>query len=217
LRDGQSVSLLGLRPKARATLQLLATSGGVPVHREVIADALWPEQDEAAGLRAVQVAVSAVRQALGGGVIREGDAYRLDAPDMDVASFKSELRHATDARRLGDTGAEVAALERALSWYSADLLPERGPEEWVVKARERLRRDAVEAAARLGELRLAAGDAIGAAAAAERGLAIERLVDGLWRLLLRAQAAAGDRAAVTRTQRLYDEALAELGLPPAID
>ena len=68
-------------------------------------------------------------------------------------------------------------LRRALERYRGDLLPEDGPAEWLVEARDRARLAAVGAARSLAELRLRAGDLAGAIQACLRGLAIDRYDD----------------------------------------
>jgi DNA-binding SARP family transcriptional activator len=131
---------------------------------------------------------------------------------VDVA----DLGRAVDAGRLaaarGDVDAAAAQFTRALDLYAGDLLPEEGPAEWVVKARERLRLDAAEAAQGLATIELERGRAAAAASVGERGLQIDRFRDGLWRLVIDAHEQSGDAAAAARARRGYDEVLTELGV-----
>ncbi|HEX2040933.1 MAG TPA: winged helix-turn-helix domain-containing protein, partial [Acidimicrobiales bacterium] len=210
--DGREVDCATVKPRARAALHLLALAAGKPVHRETLVGALWPEVDARSGTRNLQVVISALRKLLepdaGRGeaalLVREGDAYRLalrDGDDVDLLQFEAGINEHT-----------AEGLEQALAVYAGELLPEDGPAEWVVDPRERYRLDAAGAARSLAELRLADGDPVAAAAAAERGLRIDRYDDKLWRLLDEAYTAAGNHAAATRARAGYDEVLTELGV-----
>lgn len=66
----------------------------------------------------------------------------------------------------------MAAFETALDSYGGDLLPEEGAAEWVVTERDHYRVRAADAAHALAGP-LATDDAVGAALACERGLAID--------------------------------------------
>ena len=82
--DGRRVDLGRLRPRARQTLRLLAMRQGRPVHREHLGASLWPDADDGAAQRRLQVAVSAARQVLapvpGTAIVRDGDSYQLVLP-----------------------------------------------------------------------------------------------------------------------------------------
>lgn len=210
--DGVELDCTTVKPRARAALHLLALAAGRLVHRETLVAALWPDVDARSGTRNLQVVVSALRRLLepdaGRGesalLVREGDAYRLalrEDDDVDLFRFEAGVAERT-----------AEGLELALAAYVGELLPEDGPAEWVVDTRERYRLDAAGAARSLAELRLASDDAVGAAAAAERGLRIDRYDDKLWRLLDEAYTAAGNHAAATRARAGYDEVLTELGV-----
>ena len=221
--DGVEVDLSAVKPRARALLRLLALHQGRPVHRETLAEALWPEAGQAAGMRSLQVAISALRRVIepssarGGSqlVVRDGDSYRLSLPDAgasDVAEFEAARTTARKAAVGGDDEAARTALERARAAYSGDLLPEDGPAEWVVKSRDRLRLEAVELASVEAGLALDAGDPAGAAAACTWALALDPYQDCLWRQLVRAHELAGDTAAAYRAGQEYERILGELGL-----
>jgi DNA-binding SARP family transcriptional activator len=207
-------------------LRLLALHSGSAVHREVIGSALWPEADAATAARSLQVAVSAIRglfvETLGPDgsrlIAREGDAYRLAVPAdaIDVRRFERLLAEGRAARRRGESPGP--ALTRALAVYAGDLLPEDGPEEWVVEVRERYRTLAVEAAREAAESALVAGEPRAAIESCRLGLAIDRYHDPLWRLLIDSRSQAGDLSAADRDRREYEAILSELGVPaePAV-
>lgn len=223
LVGGRPVDLSAVKPRARTVLQLLAVGAGHPVHRDELLGALWPDDDVRSGTRSLQVAVSSLRQALEPAtgrpaaslIVRDGDAYRLAlaaADKVDVATFNAAFARGAAARRADDRGAAVAAGWRALEVYRGELLAGSGSPDWVVERRERFRMHAAEAAQELATLLVEAGDPGEAVVAAERGLAIDRYRDGLWRALISALEANGDRAAAAKASLDYEAVLAELGL-----
>ncbi|HEX5241146.1 MAG TPA: BTAD domain-containing putative transcriptional regulator [Candidatus Limnocylindrales bacterium] len=221
-----AVDLSGVRPRARALLRLLALHAGTAVHRETIEAALWPDADPEASSRNLHVAIAALRRALeptaGRGSFqvlrRDGDAYRLALPadaDVDLIRFDEALAAGRTALDRGDATAAERAFGEAIELYRGELLPEDGPAEWVEGRREACRLGAVEAAQHVAEIRLARGDADGAASAATAGLRLERYHDPLWRILIRARDEAGDQGAASRARSSYDQMLAELGVSSA--
>jgi DNA-binding SARP family transcriptional activator len=220
---GEPVDTSAVRPRARAALHLLALHAPRPVHRDSLVEALWPETDPKAGARNLHVVISSLRQLLEPGVargasslvVREGESYRLDLPAgsvSDLASFRAALDEARSALANGDAPRAAAAFGQALDLYRGDLLAGHGSSEWLVRARDRFRWDAVGAAQALAELELARGDAVAAAAACDRGLRIDRYRDPLWRLRVRASEAMGDVADAARARQAYRDVLAELGI-----
>ncbi|HVL98580.1 MAG TPA: BTAD domain-containing putative transcriptional regulator [Egibacteraceae bacterium] len=217
--EGEAVDLSSVRPRVRSLLRFLALQEGRAVHREVIAEALWPGAEGDAGMRGLHVAVSSLRRVLhpveGLGVMREGDAYRLRLPEgalSDVRDFQQALAEGRRADRGGQVDAAVDAYLRAVGIHEGELLPEEGPAEWVVASRDKLRSEAVEAAERLGCLLFDRGDTAGAVLACEQGLKFDRYRDVLWTTLIAGLEAAGAQAAAAHARQRYDEVLAELGL-----
>lgn len=217
----ETIALDRIKPRARALLRLLTVHAGSAVHREVIGAALWPEVDGGAAARSLQVAVSAIRGLFGDVlgtdgarfIAREGDAYRLAVPidAIDVRRFDRLLAEGRAARWRGESPGP--ALAGALEEYAGDLLPEDGPEEWVVALREHYRALAVEAAREAAETALLEGDPRAASEVCRVGLAIDRYHDPLWRLLIESRSQAGDPSAADRDRREYEAILNELGLP----
>ncbi len=223
--DGTPVTLSAIRPRARALLRLLALHTGQPVHRETILEALWPEAACDAGPRNLHVAISSLRQALesrsadGEGIsfIRDGDAYVLAVPPGAVVDVLA-LGHAVAAGRAARAGGDLewaqTCFREALELYCGEVLSEDGPAEWVLAVRERCRRDSVYAAEALAEIALDGGRHGDAAAAASRGVGIDRYNDALWRLLASAHERNHDHAGAARARQSYADVLDELGLQP---
>jgi DNA-binding SARP family transcriptional activator len=214
-RGAEVVDLAALRPRARAVLRLLAVSVGEGLHRHVLCEELWPDDDEAAATRKLHVAVSSVRRVVeadGDEVVRrDGELYRL-AVRCDVGEFEQAVTTARSSAARGDGTAAETSWRRALELYAGSLLPEDAASEWVDTKRRQLQTMAVDAARQLAELLLERGDQRGAIDACWSGIAVDRYADPLWRLVLDALAADEDWAGHARASAEYDAVLADLGV-----
>lgn len=225
---GTPADLSMLKPRWRQLLGLLALTPRLPVHRETLVAALWPDADLPGGLRSLQVAVSGVRTTLVGiarssgldgevpTIARHGDAYALTLPPMarcDVEVVRRGCADAQQARVRGADRAAVAHLEAVLDAYGGDLLPEVGAAEWVVRPRDHLRQLVATAARDLAELRRSRGDLAGAGRVAEHGLSIDPHRDDLWQLRLSVLEDGGESAQLELVRAQYAEVLADLGIP----
>lgn len=216
--NGVAVPLWSVRPRARQLLRLLAVSGGRAVHREVIAEHLWPESDATSSGRCLQVAVSSLRGLLatacgetaGSLILRDGDAYRLAVPpeSIDLVQFERLVARGQRARESGSEWR--TAYVTALELYRGELLPEDGPSDWIVVRRGSVRTTAAEVALALAEDDLAEGRAADAIRQVRHGLEIDRFHDGLWRLLIEARERSGASHAAHRDRREYEELLSGL-------
>ncbi|MGI9824253.1 BTAD domain-containing putative transcriptional regulator [Agromyces sp. Marseille-Q5079] len=217
---GRDLDLHGVRPQARSVLRMLALHAGSPVHRELIAEVIWRDLGPTSAMHALHVSVSSLRRALGLDtadriVVRDGEAYQLhlaDRRDCDLADFDANLEGASAARRRGDAAGTADGLRLALQRYTGDVLPEDGPAEWAVGARDRYRMRATAAASALAHLELRAGDRGGALDAATRAIEIDPWHDAAWRALLAVHRQSGDVAATQRTEQGYRRMRAALGV-----
>jgi DNA-binding SARP family transcriptional activator len=220
---GVAVDCGRVRPKARSLLRLLALRAGVPVHRDILLDTLWPDLPYESGVRNLQVTVSRLRTLLEPGerrgpaplLARDEQCYGLGlGRDLtsDVREF--DRRSAACLRPAGDTRTEWRgeALRAALDWYGGELLPEEGAGEWVVEERRRLRVRAARLSAALAVWELRQGRAHAAALAAERSLALDPYLDEAWHTLVAAWDAAGAPAAAENSRRAYARTLDALGV-----
>jgi DNA-binding SARP family transcriptional activator len=225
--DGKEIDLHAAKPQARRALRYLALHADKPVHRETLMELLWPGADPASATRSLHVLISSLRHVLEPGVargrsrliVREDEAYRLRVPPgarVDLAEFDEAVAAARRAQARGDGQVAAAEFDRALLLHSDDLLPEEGPADWAVEERDVRRAAAAEAAYALASILLASGQPLAAAAACERGLAIDRQADGLWRLCALAYERGRDAAAAARARAAYERMLHELGLVPAL-
>ncbi len=227
----RGIDLGGVRPRARALLAVLALNYPLPVHCEVLVEALWPGSEPRTGARNLQTAVSSLRRVLRrdcdplgttrndqvrpspNPLIRRGEAYVLEATSVDVAELRLSLRSASAARKAKDVPSEMLALEQALASTGAELLPEFGPADWVVRERERLGWDTIDSAERLAGLRLTAGRPLEALTAARTGLELDQYRESLWRLAISAAEMAEDHGLALTLRSGRAEALNELGVP----
>jgi DNA-binding SARP family transcriptional activator len=127
----------------------------------------------------------------------EGGVYRLDfelIERWDVERFEEALGRARDCDRRADAEAAAAAFAQAVGLYRGPLFEGLTPQgDWLDPVRERFQRRALEAALRLGELRLAAGDEDGAIDAWSRVLDLDEAREDAHRALMRLYLAQGRR------------------------
>jgi DNA-binding SARP family transcriptional activator len=206
-------------------LRLFALHAGRPVHREVLAEALWPQASPDVATRNLHVAISSLRHVLEVAdpavpplILRDGQAYELALPDgeVDLIEFDLAITRARAARAAGDGQTALESYRHTLDLYRGELLPEDGPAEWVVLERERYRSAATEAAQLTGEMLLEKNELESAALACARGLQIDRHCDRLWQTRIRAHELAGEAAAAAHARRSYEEVLADLGLDASV-
>lgn len=220
---GEPVDVSAIRPRVRTLLYLLALDAGSTIHRETIMETLWPGSDPGAAQRSLHVAVATLRRVLEPGasrggfrlVPRDGEGYRLALPPgshVDAHRFAEALSAARSAEVHGDATEVERWCRVALECGASELLPEAGPDEWIVVRREAHTAACVELSTLLARTLLEAGEAEGAAVACSEGLRLDRYHDPLWKMLIQARDEAGDRAAATSARTSYARTLAELGV-----
>ncbi|HEX9633566.1 MAG TPA: BTAD domain-containing putative transcriptional regulator [Gemmatimonadales bacterium] len=212
--DGTEVTNVLQQPKRLAVLALLAAGGDGRWHRrDTLLGTFWPDMDDAHARAALRRTLTFLRTYVGDAAIRtRGDEVGIAADGLwcDLPACEAALREG----RLAD----------AMDLYRGDVLaglhvpsaPEF--ERWLDTARERLRRETSDAAARL------AADAEGAGrlaeAAAWRRRALEIRPDdetGLRRLLVLLDRL-GDRAGAIRAYDDFAHRLAQdLDLTPSAE
>ncbi|GAA1516368.1 BTAD domain-containing putative transcriptional regulator [Agromyces terreus] len=220
--DGVDADLRLVRPQARTLLRMLALNAGAPLHRELIADLLWTDLGSESAMHALHVSVSSLRRIApgsgrgeGGIVERVGEAYRLGLAgggDCDLVDFDAHLSEAAVAKARREPATARDRLVSALDLYTGDVLPEDGPAEWAVGARERYRHRASEAASSLAHLHAHFGETHAAVAAARRAVEIDPWLDESWRTLVAMHEQAGDVIAARRAQQGYRNMRAALGV-----
>jgi DNA-binding SARP family transcriptional activator len=204
--------------KARDLLKILVSRRGGAIGRERLVEILWPEQeDEAVGLRRLNVMVSTLRAVLDPEhawpadefVVSDEGALRLELSNVEVD---------VEAVRLDQAGRQAEALARweaAESAYGGEFCEEDPYADWAVGLREQLRLAYVQAAARLAEARAGEHRHDEAARYWLRLLERDRYDERAHLGLVRVLDLAGRRGDARRRYRFYAELMRELEVEPA--
>jgi len=209
----------GLRASARELLAYyLVHPDGASLEQAV--EAMWPDTELGRERERFWTALgnlrSLLRKATGASELkaieRHGDRYRADPTVFAVDLWRFQTALAT-ARHAQLDPAVATALAEAGEAYGGVLL-DGAPYAWVEVPREELRRRAVDALARLAELRQAAGDPEGALGALEQAIGADPVAEELYRRVMRLEAELGRLDAVRRTYRLLARRLADLDVDP---
>lgn len=209
------------RSIARELFQLLLSKPGRWFQRDELMEALRPESsperarsDFKAALNSLNKAIEPVRcsDEAFAYIDRDQTAYRIrPQADLwyDVSAFESAARRGLEAD-------EMATLERAVTLYRGDYLPEAPAHDWVLAERERLRELYLRAGCRLAALQLEDGRANAALELAQTLLGYDPCWEEAHRLVIRALAGLGNRAAALRAFETCAARLrAELDVEPA--
>ncbi len=203
--DGEPVpaSAWGSR-QARLVCKRLAVAVDRPVPRDELADLLWPDElDQAKRSARLSVVLSNIRRVLGGGLVADREAVRLDLSHVDL-----DLVGVDAAAAGGDDAALVAA-------YAGPVLPEDAYEDWAISVRERVALSVGSARRRLA-----------AAAEAERRwddvvdhahavIELDPYDERAHESLVRALLSDGRRGEAQSAMDRYRDRMAELGIEPA--
>lgn len=192
------IAILALKPRIRT--------------REAVAAEIWPDSDGAATTASLRQSLWVVRSAFANASVPleryltiepEVIGFGPCAPvELDVTRFETAIR------------GPHADAETAVALYRGDLL-ECVALECLAVERERLADAYEDALAEVAERRLAAGDLLGARAAAETLLARDPLREEAHAVLLQVHGRVGSRSQVIRQYRRVSELLErELGVEP---
>jgi DNA-binding SARP family transcriptional activator len=223
-RDGQEIALASFGGRlARQLLRLLALRRGTLVVKELIADALWPDNPPADPAGNIEVLVSRIRRAMGDrALVRTGPGgYALADGErcwVDAEAFLSAVQ-AGQAAPTACQADRLASFRAALAIWHGEPLPEDTYAEWAQAGRRRLWLAYLDALDGAATAALESLDAVAAAreaaAWARQAAAVEPLRESSVLLLVRALAAAGDQAGALAAFDLYrDRLAAETGLDP---
>jgi predicted ATPase/DNA-binding SARP family transcriptional activator len=191
--------------KAKALVKLLALAPDRRLHRERLADLLWPDRDTEAAANNLHQVLHAARRAIGTDALRLTDGVVALEAEIDVVAFEAAAAHAHETR-------EVAAYERALDLHPGELLPEDRYEPWADGRRAALLELHGGLCVELAELY---ADDAQAVAVLQRALVLDPLAEGAHRALMRVYAASGRRQqALAQYQLLRQQLEAELAAEP---
>jgi predicted ATPase/DNA-binding SARP family transcriptional activator len=197
--------------KAKALVKILALAPDRRVHRERLAELLWPDRDADAAANNLNQALYATRRALdAAGADGAAAVVLIDGAVVLKAQVDVDVFEAAAARARADR--DPAAYERALGVHGGALLPEDRYEPWADARRAALTELHTALCLELAELH---GDAPTALAALQRALVADPLAEPAHRALMRLYARTGRRQqALAQYQLLRQGLSAELAAEP---
>ncbi|MGH8775648.1 MAG: tetratricopeptide repeat protein [Jiangellaceae bacterium] len=146
--------------KARDLLKLLVCRRGRRVHREQLAEILWPDEEPDRTANRLSVALSTVRTILdpehrhpNDHFLRtDGDAVALERVVVDVERFLADASAGMRLAGSGDRAGALGRLEAAELAYTGDLFEDDPYADWAVDLREKARMTYLEVARALADL-----------------------------------------------------------------
>lgn len=176
--------------KAQTLFKYLLERAGMPVCREDLVNLFWPEtlDDAQAWKRAhnnLNQLASWLRQALepylpshypSRYLIPDKETYLLKLPEgsqVDMQLFEELIAKAAYARRAGDADAMLAYYYEGAALYRGDYLVENRGEDWCIRRREQLQRQAIHIFYELADTNLMRDELETAVSYARRLLQIE--------------------------------------------
>ena len=231
-RDGAVLPATGKpQQKPLELLRLIACERHLSIGTQVALQALWPQADEAAAHKSLEMAVLRLRRLLGDAtllVMGDGkvglDASRASSDVQQRRAWIERIEalamrpagHGADAAS-GDECRELCRelLQRVLELSAGELLPGAPDAPWLEAERQRARQDTVRAAlATANVLERSPGHIDHAERELlEAALRIEPLAEALVRRLMQAHARAGQRGDALRVFEAYRQQMNSRGAP----
>jgi len=208
----------GMRRKAAELLTYLALyPDGATT--QVLLEALWPDTPPERAAPLLHASTTNVRGLLRAAtatpesafIVRVGDHLRIDARMTGCDLWRFQAALAAAARAPGDQERR-ALLEEAASLWRGDLA-DGMDSVWMEEHRETLRRDAVDALARLAQL-CEQDEPEHALAILERAITVDRYQEPLYRRIMTIQSALDRPDAARRTYQLLQSRLADIEAEP---
>ncbi len=202
--------------KTRDLLKILILAQGHYVATDQLCHWLWPEAALDSAQTNLRAVVSDLRKILEPALMRGRDSrYILTRHEGYAFAVSPDLSlDLTEFERLASS-TSTTDLEAALALYRGDLLEEDLYAEWATAERERLRILYLRLLARLGDTLFKDSAYTQCIAVCEQALARDSTLESVWRTLMRAQAANGERATALATFDRCRAALSrELGVDP---
>jgi predicted ATPase/DNA-binding SARP family transcriptional activator len=204
--------------KARHVVALLALSPGHRRHRDDVIEALWPDRGIESGLNNLHQALHIARRGMAGpgqagrSRIRVRDEWVALCPDEKLQVDVEEFEAAATA---ADGSSDSGTIQKALSLYRGDLLPDDRYEDWALVRRDELKARRRRLLTRLAALHETAGDPQAAISVLCPLVADDPADESAQQALIRAYALSGDRGAALRQHEQLVAALRDqLAVPP---
>ncbi|MPZ68066.1 MAG: tetratricopeptide repeat protein [Actinobacteria bacterium] len=226
VRDGQLVPKNEWQSKkARDLLKVLIARRGRPTPRDVMLDALWPEESPDKISNRLSVALTTLRTVLDPAkeldiddlIVTDGSTLALDLANVtvDVEVFFAAADAGTALIRSGETQSGVTKLIDAEGMYAGDFLEEDIYEDWSVPLREEARATYIRIARILADEAVVAGDHEAAIRYMLRSLERDPYDERAHLSLVAALLEVGRHGEARRRYRIYNERMEELGVESA--
>ena len=205
LPSGERISL-SMR-KAEVLLAYLALAPGIRHPRERLINLLWSDRGEEQARNSLRQCLSAIKKSLGDvadlviQVDRTSVCLKPEMIDIDALEFE---RLAADAEF--ESLSDAAALYRG-GFLEGISIRDAASQEWLDSERNRFKRQYIEILTNLGHTLLASHDYNGAIRTTEHLVAEDALGESVWRLLMRAYSANGDRSHALQAFKRCQQAL----------
>jgi DNA-binding SARP family transcriptional activator len=210
---------------ARDVLKMLVANRGRPLHREVLVDRLWPDDDSDKAANRLSVALSTIRNVLDPerkhgidfAVVADRESVRLDLTNVavDAEQFLGEAARGQTMIRQGHREQGMALLRLAEGRYVGEPFEEQPYAEWVVPIREETRAAYLSLGATLAAAATAACDHEAAVRQYLRLLECDDYHEPAHLGLVAALAAAGQHGTAHRRYRYYVSRMGELDIEPS--
>jgi DNA-binding SARP family transcriptional activator len=210
----------GVKPQRKPLelLKVLLLSDGEPLGAVELADRLWPDSDGDTGRNSLQVAVHRLRRLLRcePALIMQDRKLRLDGRLcwVDVWAFEREARELSELPVGSSQFAERAI--QILRLYRGHLFAHEPEQQWMLAARDRVRRCWLDLVRRLGQHHELRCEWSRACALYQRTLDLDPLEEETYRRLMLGQQKMGERIQALNTYlRCRQQLSAGLGVKPS--
>jgi len=195
--------------RAKTVIKLLALTPERRLHREQLAEALWPEgEGSPAGLHQV---LYVARKAIGAGSL----SMRDDVVELNGTGIWIDVEAFEEAGAAARATGELEAYRKAIELYGGELLPEDRYEQWTAARRESLREMYLALLVEQSALLVAAGEEQEAVELLMRAVAEDPLHEGAQRALMRLFTESGRRQqALAQFQQLRAALTEQLAATP---
>jgi DNA-binding SARP family transcriptional activator len=204
---------------------MLAANRGRPLHREIVIERLWPDEDPAKAGNRLSVALSTIRGVFDPDRSRRADHYLvaaresltldLDHVEVDIESFFGEAGRGRSLVRSGDRALGLSVLRSAEARYVGEFLEDHPYADWATALREEARTEFMTIARILAEADAELGDHDASARWYMRILEQDSYDEPAHLALVSAMVAAGRHGTARRLYGIYVSRMGELDVEPA--
>lgn len=223
--DGEPVPTAAWQSKvARTILAMLVANRGRPLHREVLIERIWPDDDPVKAANRLSVALTTIRNVLDPHKSHPADHFlrsdkesvslSLSHLHIDVEEFLATCFQGQKMVRAGNEEHGVEVLRAAEAMYLGEFLEEHLYDDWAVGLREEARTAFVQVATGLAETDLRSGDPDSAARHYLRVLERDPYNESAHLKLVTAMIETGRHGAARRLYGAYVSRMVELDVEP---